>query len=220
VRRLVGAFLLIPKLKSGEKLPYPKTDIMKLFLESPNLLQTIVTEAEHNSDAARELVSGLSELQLNWKPAPDKWSIAQCLDHLSVTSNKFDPYFTVALAWGQKKWPVSTAPAYRPSRVGGWLIRQVTPVTGRNLPAPKVFRPAESSNIQASLETFLAQQARFIQFVQDTAGVDYNKTRLRSPVTPLMRYSLADAFVVTVVHGQRHLAQARRVREMPGFPKA
>jgi hypothetical protein len=37
---------------------------------------------------------------------------------------------------------------------------------------------------------------------------DYNKTRLRSPVTPIMRYSLADAFVMTVVHGQRHLAQA------------
>jgi hypothetical protein len=32
-----------------------------------------------------------------------------------------------------------------------------------------------------------------------------------------MRYSLADAYVVTVVHGQRHLAQARRVRDTPGF---
>jgi hypothetical protein len=33
-----------------------------------------------------------------------------------------------------------------------------------------------------------------------------------------MRYSLADAFVVTVLHGRRHLAQARRVRETSGFP--
>ncbi len=49
--------------------------------------------------------------------------------------------------------------------------------------------------------------------------IDYNKTRLRSPVTPIMRYSLADAFVMTVVHGQRHLAQARRVRETSGFPR-
>jgi len=190
---------------------------MKLFLESPNLLQTIVKEAEHNSDAARQLVSGLSEAQLNWKPAPDKWSIAQCLDHLAVGSEKFGPYFTDALARGRKKWPVSTAPAYRPSWMGGWLIKQVTPVTGRNLSAPKVFRPSESS-IQGALENFLEQQARFIQFVKETDGVDYNKTRLRSPVTPLMRYSLADAFVITVVHAQRHLTQARRVRETSGFP--
>lgn len=191
---------------------------MKLFVESPDLLQTIVDETEKNSEAARQLVSSLSESQLNWKPAPDKWSIAQCLDHLAVTSGKFDPYFTAALAGARKKWPVRIAPAYRPSWMGGWLIKQVAPETGRNLPAPKVFRPSESSNIHASLESFLEQQERFIKFVRDTNGVDYNKTRLRSPVTPLMRYSLADAFVVTVVHGQRHLAQARRVRETSGFP--
>jgi hypothetical protein len=35
-----------------------------------------------------------------------------------------------------------------------------------------------------------------------------------------MRYSLADAFVVVVVHNQRHLAQARRVRELTNFPVA
>ena len=169
---------------------------MKLFLESPNLLHTIVAEAEDNSDAARRLVSGLSEAQLNWKPAPDKWSIAQCLDHLAVTSRKFDPYFTAAIARARQKWPVTSSPSYRPTLIGGWLIKQVTPETGRSLPAPKVFRPSESSNIQGALESFLKQQERFLAFVRETDGVDYNKTRLRSPVTPLMRYSLADAFVV------------------------
>ena len=191
---------------------------MKLFQESPNLLRTIVAEAEHNSDAARQLVSGLSEDQLNWKPAPDKWSIAQCLEHLAVATSKFDPYFTAALAAARKKWPVTSSPSYRPTLIGGWLIKHVVPEARRNLSAPKILRPSESSVIHASLESFLEQQERFIRFVRETDGVDYNKTRLRSPVTPLIRYSLADAFVVTVVHGQRHLAQARRVRETPGFP--
>lgn len=193
---------------------------MKLFQESQNFLQTITAEAEKNSDGARQLVSGLSEAQLNWKPAPEKWSIAQCLDHLTVTSNKFDAYFTAALARGRKKWPLGAGLVYRPSLMGGWLIKQVNPETGRNLPAPKVFRPSESSNIHGAMQSFLEQQERFIKFVRQTDGVDYNKTRLRSPVTPLMRYSLADAFVITVVHGQRHLAQARRVRGMSGFPNA
>jgi hypothetical protein len=193
---------------------------MNEFLQSTNLLQTIIVAAEENSQTARGLVSGLSNAQLNWKPAPEKWSIAQCLDHLAVTSQGFDDYFSAALLRGRKKWPMTKGPAYRPSFVGGWLIKQVDPVTGRNLPAPKVFRPADSSSIEAALEKFLKQQERFIEFVRETNGVDYNKTKLRSPVTPLMRYSLADAFVVTVVHGRRHLGQARRVRETPGFPIA
>ena len=193
---------------------------MKVFQESREFLQTIAAEAAKNSDAARQLVSGLSQAQLNWKPAPDKWSIAQCLDHLAVASSKFVPYFTRALARSRKKWPVASSPSYRPTLIGGWLIKLVVPEAERNLTAPKVLRPSESSAIQGTLESFLEQQARFIEFVRETNGVDYNKTRLRSPVTPLVRYSLADAFVITVVHGQRHLAQARRVRKMSGFPKA
>lgn len=191
---------------------------MDQFLHSTNLLQTIVAAAEENSAAARELVSGLSHAQLNWKVSPEKWSIAQCLDHLAVASRKFDSHLSAALERGRKKWPVRSGPAYRPSFMGGWLIKLVHPETGRNLPAPKVFRPAESSDIGQPLEKFLKQQDRFMEFVRGTEGVDYNKTKLRSPVTPLMRYSLADAFVVTVVHGRRHLGQARRVRETPGFP--
>jgi len=191
---------------------------MNEFLQSTNLLQTIVVGAEKNSEAAREVVSGLSNAQLNWKPAPEKWSIAQCLEHLTVASREFEGYFSAALVRGRKKWPVSSGPAYRPSFMGGWLIKVVHPETGRNLTAPKIFRPAESSNIDEPLEKFLKQQERFIEFVRETNGVDYNKTKIRSPVTPFMRYSLADAFVVTVVHGRRHLAQARRVRETSGFP--
>jgi hypothetical protein len=191
---------------------------MDQFLLSTNLLDTIVVAAEENSAAARELFSGLSEAQMNWKPAPDKWSIAQCLEHLAVASHRFEPYFTAALLRGREKWPVNSAPAYRPSFIGRWLIKTVDPVTGRNLPAPKIFRPAESAPIHEALESFLKQQERFLKFVRRTAGIDYNKTRLRSPVTPLMRYSLADAFVVTVVHGRRHLGQAQRVRQTSLFP--
>jgi len=191
---------------------------MDQFLQSTNLLATIVSAAEDNSKTARELFSGLSTAQLNWKPIPEKWSIAQCLDHLAVACREFEGYFSDALVRGRKKWPVSAGPAYRPSFMGGWLIKLVHPETGRNLTAPKIFRPAESSNIDEPLEKFLKQQERFIEFVRKTEGVNYNKTKIRSPVTPLMRYSLADAFVVTVVHGQRHLGQARRVRETSGFP--
>jgi hypothetical protein len=190
---------------------------MKQFLESPDFLQTILDEAEKNSAEARQLVTGLSEEQLNWTSAPRKWSMAQCLDHLATTSKQFEPYFTSAISRGREKYPGSNAVAYRPSWVGGWLAKQVMPETTRRFPSPKAFKPSQSK-ISGSLERYLEQQAELLKFVREAAGIDYNKVRLRSPVTPLMRYSLADAFVVTVLHGQRHLGQARRMRETPGFP--
>lgn len=191
---------------------------MKQFLESSDLLQTITLEAEKNSAAAKALLEGLSEEQLSWISAPNSWSIAQCLDHLASTSKAFEPYLATAIKRGSEKWPAPSTIPYRPSWVGGWLIKQVLPQTPRKVPSPKVFRPSHNPAIENVLEKFLKQQAVFIRFVRHAEGVDYNKTRVRSPVTPLMRYSLADAFVVTVVHGWRHLAQARRVSETPGFP--
>jgi hypothetical protein len=191
---------------------------MKQFIESSDFLQTVVLEAEKNSDEARSLVAGLDANQLSWTSAPNTWSMAQCLDHLATTSKAFEPYFTVAIKRGRDKWPVSSAISYRPSWVGGWLIKQVLPEATRKVPSPKVFRPSQSPAIENALEKFLRQQADFLGFVSEAEGLDCNKIRLRSPVTPLMRYSLADAFVVTVVHGWRHLGQARRVCEAPGFP--
>jgi hypothetical protein len=192
---------------------------MKQFLESADLLQTITSESEKVNDDARQLVIGLTDAQLNWKPAAGSWSIAQCLEHLTMATEKFEQYFTKAIARGREKQRATGAVAYRPTMLGGWLIKQLVPDATRKVPAPKIFRP-ESSSIDGALERFLQQQEKFLTFVKEARGINYNKTKLRSPVTPLMRYSLADAFVITVVHGQRHLAQARRVRAMSGFPNA
>lgn len=191
---------------------------MKQFIDASDFIQLVIAEAEKNSAEAKSLVGELSEDQLNWTSSPDKWSMAQCLDHLAITGERFDKYYTHAIKRGREKWPVREAVQYRPTFVGGWLAKQVNPETGRNFPAPKVFRPSQAPTITDSLQKFLKQQDVFLSFVRDAAGLDYNRIRLRSPVTPLMRYSLADAFVVTVFHGQRHLGQARRMRETSGFP--
>jgi len=188
---------------------------MKVFLEADNLLQTITVEAEKNSTTASQLAADLDEDQLNWKPAPERWSIAQCLEHLTVSTAEFDPYFTKAIAQHRA---AANAPRYRPTFLGGLLIRQLLPETTRRMTAPKIFRPSASA-IRDALPHFLSAQKVFLDFVRRAEGLDYNRTRLRSPVTPLVRYSLADAYVLTVVHGQRHLAQARRVRELPEFPR-
>ena len=191
---------------------------MKAFLDSKDLLQTVISGAEANSETAHAITGDLTEAQLNWKPSPDQWSIAQCLEHLAVTTREFDQYFAAALERGKNRSPMSNPP-YKPSMMGGWLARHVAPDSPRKLRAPKMFRPAEASNIRDSLQMFLGEQSKFIHFVRRCTAIDYNKTRIRSPVTPLMRYSLADAFVITVLHAQRHLEQARRVREMAQFPQ-
>jgi DinB superfamily len=192
---------------------------MKAFLDSSDLLNTIASEAEQNNVVAQTVAGDLTEAQLNWKPSTEEWSVAQCLEHLAVATRGFDPYFAAMLLRAKSKPAVAGSPAYKPTMLGGWLAKHVAPESPRKLTAPRMFRPADASAIQGSLQMFLDEQRKFTEFVSRCQGVDYNKTRIRSPVTALVRYSLADAFVITVLHAQRHLAQARRVREMPQFPR-
>src|SRR6478672_10932595 len=44
----------------------------------------------------------LSAEQLNWKPAPESWSVGQCLDHLIKSNEEFYPELD-ALATGTRK---------------------------------------------------------------------------------------------------------------------
>ncbi|MCU1261799.1 MAG: hypothetical protein JWO80_4684 [Bryobacterales bacterium] len=42
-----------------------------------------VDQLETTPDALRALLDGVTEKQTQWKPAPDRWSIAEVLEHLS-----------------------------------------------------------------------------------------------------------------------------------------
>ena len=192
---------------------------MNAFLNSPDFIETVGSEAVRNNGTARAVAADLTEAQLNWKPSAEQWSIAQCLEHLAVATKGFDKYFTEVLQRAGSKTSITSPPAYKPTMMGGWLARHVAPESPKKLRAPRMFRPGDASSIQGSLQMFLDEQQKFVDFVRQCRGIDYNKTRIRSPVTPLVRYSLADAFVITVLHAQRHLAQARRVRESQGFPR-
>jgi hypothetical protein len=64
-----------------------------LLLLIPGLDQTLspaerdhaVAELDSSQKAFLEATSGLSEAQWNFKPAPDRWSIAECAEHIGVT---------------------------------------------------------------------------------------------------------------------------------------
>ncbi len=46
-------------------------------------LDEYVRQFEDLKRDARQLTEGLSDAQLNWSPAPGRWSMAQCLEHLN-----------------------------------------------------------------------------------------------------------------------------------------
>jgi len=183
-------------------------------MNSPHI-EHILTELQQNNEEARQFLHGLTEAQMNWVPEPGTWSVAQCLEHLTVANSEFRPYLEQAIAKARQR-PATTAP-YRMTLMGGMLIRAMQQEGGRKYKAPKKFQPLPEPP-PGALVRFLGAQRHIASLAERAQGADIT-VKMRSPATPFVRYSLADAFELIVVHNRRHLRQARRVTERQDFPR-
>ena len=161
---------------------------------------------------------GLTAQQLNWKPVPDQWSVAQCFDHLVTANNAFFPIFEKILS-GEKRNTFWESLPWLPAIWGKMVIKAVAPESTRRLKAPKIFQPSSSSVDGAIIRRFIDQQDRVIRYIRATEDLDLEKIKISSPVTNLITYSLMDAYRIIITHEKRHFLQAMRVSEMDGFPK-
>ena len=91
--------------------------------------------------------------------------------------------------------------------------------SARRLKAPKSIVPAPDPP-PGVREAFLASHAVLLDLLQRADGFDLARPRFGSPLLSLLRLGPGDALTVLVRHEQRHLQQARRVRDAAGFPTA
>src|SRR5215813_2979452 len=163
---------------------------------------------------ARTTFGRLTPAQLNWKPSAERWSVAQCFDHLLTSNRGYFPIIDGVLA-GKKQTFWQSMPVL-PGFMGKLLIKSLDPVKGRNLKAPKKFEPAQSDISSSVIDDFAVQQATIVEKMKATEHLDLERIIINSPVTAVVTYSLMDAYRVIVVHEARHFQQARRVTEESG----
>ena len=179
-------------------------------------LPSLIAAANQVAGDARTTFGQLTPAQLNWKPSAERWSVAQCFDHLLASNRGYFPIIDNVLA-GYKRTFWQSMPGL-PGMMGRLLIKSLDPVKGRNLKAPKNFQPAQSDISISVIEDFAAQQATIVEKMKATERLDLERIIISSPVTSVVTYSLMDAYRVIVVHEHRHFQQAQRVTQENGFP--
>jgi hypothetical protein len=163
--------------------------------------------------AARTLVSGLSETLGAWRPGPDSWSVAECLDHLAIANRVYlramQPVSERALAEGRRR----RGPAV-PGVVGRWFVRTLEPPVKPRFrgKAPQSIQPRRAPSLRDAIEQFLASQDEVRAFLRRYADIDLAGVRFSNPFLPGVRFSLATGLHAIAAHERRHLWQASRVR--------
>lgn len=104
---------------------------------SSNSLTEQIAESRCRAEA---LVSGLTAEQLLARPAPDKWSIAECVAHLNATALTVQHLMAKAIACGKLEKKFGSGP-FSIGPKGRLLIWIAEPPPKFRIPAPKSVRP-------------------------------------------------------------------------------
>ena len=179
-------------------------------------LTTLIASANKIADEAKVTFGNLSVSQLNWKPSAERWSVAQCFDHLITTNKGYFPVIEDVLT-GKKRTFWQNIPLL-PGLAGKLLIKSLDPASTRKLKAPKRFEPAQSNISGSVINDFVDQQRRIAEKMKSTEHLERERIVITSPAAAVITYSLMDAYRIIVVHEQRHFQQAKRVTEESVFP--
>ena len=179
---------------------------------SPAERDHAVAELESSRKAFVEATTGLSEAQWNFKPGPDRWSIAECAEHIGVTET-----FILQLITEQ----ALKAPAEPEKRalVQGKDSSLITMVVDRTakFKAPEAIQPTRRWTTSGEItKNVLESRARTIEFVSTTQE-DLRDHFIDHPV-----FKTLDTYqwiLLTSGHMRRHTAQILEVKADPNFPK-
>jgi len=173
------------------------------------------SQFEQLSAEAEALTSPLSDEQLLWRPGPERWSIAECLDHLNATARVYLPVLDEGISDAIRRGVYGEGP-FKYNWLGRISVRFSK--SRIRLTAAEDMRPGANRTRHEILAAFHAYQVQYIDRLRQANGVDLARARVRMPVTGWLRIPLGSGFELMLVHSRRHLAQARRVMDSDDFP--
>ena len=174
-------------------------------------LATYYQQFEQIASEAKELTAGLTVAQFNWRPAPEQWSIEECLSHLTMVGHVEVLAIEAAVTAAKAKGITGAGPFEFPI----WerfILRETEPPVRHQMSAPKRFVPLHQQPITGILPTFLHVQRNFMIQIERADGLDLRKVKVPTPITKLLKLSLGATLAQAAAHERRHMAQARRVR--------
>lgn len=156
----------------------------------------------------------LTDEQLRWRPPDGGWSVGQVLEHLVLTHEPYMARLRAALDEGRARG--GRVRTWKPTLLGGLITRSMA--APRKVKAGRKFEPGPDVG-PGTADRFIATVRTLAELVEAAEGADL-RVRFTSPVMPLVRPNVGDAFQLLAVHGNRHLDQIDRVMAAPGFPAA
>lgn len=173
----------------------------------------LVDYLERSQREFLDLLAEVTEAQWRWKPGPDRWSVAECAQHIVVAED---------FLFGQAMLAMKNPPdADWEAKVGAKtaLLERILPDRSRKVQAPEPLNPAQVSFTRdQAISAFKEKRELTLRFAHTTTlALHMHLTKGLFPVfDPLDAYQ----FVLYIpLHNIRHNQQIAEVKAAPEFAR-
>lgn len=157
-----------------------------------------------------EATKGLSEAQWNFKPAPDRWSVAQVMEHITLAEDYLRGFVE------EQVLKAPAAPDRDVAKIDAMVLAMV-PDRSHKFQAPEPLQPKNKfGSPEDTRKHFLESRAKTEALLKDTP--DLREHAVDSP--PMGQKLDAYEWILFIAaHSDRHTKQIKEVEADPNFPK-
>jgi hypothetical protein len=178
--------------------------------EAAAQLDAVVRELEDARERAHRLARGLDAATWTRRPPGGGWSVSECVQHLTLSSEAFLGRLQDAVTEARAKGLAAKAP-YRLDVLGRLLCWMLEPPYRLRVKTSPPFVPGAQAPVTEVLGEFDRWQEALVACVRSAEGLAIDRVRVASPFGARARYSVYSSFRIIPVHQRRHLWQAEQL---------
>ena len=156
-----------------------------------------------------QAVESLTDQQWSFKPGPDRWSVAECAEHIVLAEAMLFETATESLTGpSDEKWDATLGKTE--------MLRRALPNRSTKVDAPVAIRPQHGMTRQQLMARFKEQRARVLAYVQETEAPLKSHTAANPFFGPLNAHQW---LLYIPLHHLRHNLQIAEVKTSPSYPQ-
>ena len=192
--------------------------LIALFLLSFTITAERLTDAEREKAVMKltktqeylaKTVDGLSEAQLNFKSSPESWSIAECVEHLTISENTFSEMLKGTLGSTQDE-SMRANMTMTDDEIYAFISSR-----DKKVKTSEPFEPTgKFGTYEETLNNLMVKRNEHIEFIK-TSQDDFRNHFTELPFGTIDAYQIV---LFMAGHTERHVKQMEEVKSDANFP--
>lgn len=173
-------------------------------------LDSLAEEFLEALDRLHLLADGIAANRWAYRTDPKRWSVAECVAHLNLSSAAYLPLLERAVA--EARAIGGRSPRRHRHNAVGWLLwRTMGPPVRLRTRTIAAFVPTATVPATELVAEFERLQDLQMAQLRAANGLPLGRVRVTSPFNARVRYNLYSCFAILARHQHRHLWQAEQV---------